>query len=82
MTKKKSEVINAFHPDYVKTYHPELLTQIRTESAQTRAGKTLSKHVTEKRKTKPTHGHIAGLSKLEDVLAPTPFRVYSRAGTK
>lgn len=29
-----SEVINAFHPDYVKTYHPEFLTTIRTESSQ------------------------------------------------
>lgn len=24
-------VINAFHPDYVKTYHPELLKTIRSE---------------------------------------------------
>lgn len=29
-----TEVINAFHPDYVKTYHPELLTSIKTEAAQ------------------------------------------------
>jgi len=26
--------INAFHPDYIKTYHPEFLTSIRTESTQ------------------------------------------------
>lgn len=26
--------INAFHPDYIKTYHPEFLTTIRTESSQ------------------------------------------------
>lgn len=31
--------INAFHPDYVKTYMPELLTKIKTESAQTENGK-------------------------------------------
>ena len=29
-----SEVINAFHPDYIKTYHPELLTTIKLESTQ------------------------------------------------
>lgn len=29
-----SEVINAFHPDYVKTYHPELLSAIKLESTQ------------------------------------------------
>lgn len=27
-------VINAFHPDYVKTYMPEFLSGIRTESFQ------------------------------------------------
>lgn len=27
-------VINAFHPDYIATYHPELLSKIRTESEQ------------------------------------------------
>lgn len=27
-------IINAFHPDYVKTYHPELLTAIKLESTQ------------------------------------------------
>lgn len=26
--------INAFHPDYIKTYHPEFLSTIRTESSQ------------------------------------------------
>jgi hypothetical protein len=26
--------INAFHPDYIKTYHPEFLTNIRVESSQ------------------------------------------------
>lgn len=29
-----SEVINAFHPDYVKTYMPEFLTSVRLESSQ------------------------------------------------
>lgn len=33
------EVINAFHKDYVKTYHPELLSAIRTESTQAENGK-------------------------------------------
>lgn len=27
-------VVNAFHPDYVKTYMPEFLSGIRTESIQ------------------------------------------------
>jgi hypothetical protein len=31
--------INAFHPDYVKTYMPNFMTTIRTEQKQTENGK-------------------------------------------
>jgi len=55
--------INAFDPDYVKTYMPEFLTSIRLESKQTKAGQTLSQHVETKRKTTPSHGTIHGISK-------------------
>lgn len=27
-------IINAFHPDYIKTYHPEFMTAIRLEGVQ------------------------------------------------
>ena len=27
-------IVNAFHPDYVKTYMPEFMTSLRTESTQ------------------------------------------------
>jgi len=30
----KAFVINAFHPDYVKTYMPEFLSSIRLEATQ------------------------------------------------
>lgn len=55
--------INAFHPDYCKTYMPEFITSIRLESKQTKAGQTLSRHVEKKRKTVPSHGTIPGISK-------------------
>ena len=29
-----TKIINAFHPDYVKTYMPEFLTRMRLESTQ------------------------------------------------
>ena len=32
--KEFNPIINAFHPDYIKTYHPEFLATIRTESSQ------------------------------------------------
>ena len=58
-------MINAFHPDYVKTYMPELLDETRIESRQTKAGQTLSRQVEKKRKIDPTHGTIQGVSSKE-----------------
>jgi hypothetical protein len=55
--------INCFHPEYVKTYMPEFLTEIRVESRQTKAGQTLSRHVEKKREEFPSHGTIHGISK-------------------
>lgn len=55
--------INAFHKDYVHTYMPEFLTDLRKDSRQTKAGQTLSQHVETKRKTVPSHGTIHGISK-------------------
>lgn len=56
-------IINAFHPDFVKTHMPQFMADIRTESRQTKAGQQLSKHVEEKRKTDPLHGMVIGISK-------------------
>lgn len=58
-----TEHINAFHPLYVQTYMPEFLTNLRTESRQTKAGQTLSSYVEKKRETSPTHGTVQGISK-------------------
>jgi len=38
------EVINAFHPLYARTYHPELFDSLRTESRQKKAGEPLRKN--------------------------------------
>lgn len=54
--------INCFHPEYVKTYMPEFLTEIRVESRQTKAGQALSSYVEKKRETSPMHGTIQGIS--------------------
>ena len=58
----KTEIINAFHPLYARTYHPELFESLRTESRQTKAGQTLSTFVEKKRQTSPSHGTIQGIS--------------------
>ena len=62
MTQKKQEIINAFHPDYVKTYHPEFLEYFRLLTLQKRNGEARTKFVNKKRKTVPTHGTIFGIS--------------------
>ena len=33
------KIINAFHPDYVKTHMPQFLSSIRNESTQVQTGK-------------------------------------------
>jgi hypothetical protein len=91
-----SKIMNAFHPDSIKTYHPAFLNAIRTESRLTRAGQALSIHVDEVRRTKPSHGTVFGISDKEiSVSAPahmhrpkpkklnlerTEFFTYSKAG--
>ena len=91
-----AEVINAFHPDYVKTYMPGFLTDIRVESRQTKAGQTLSKYVDKTRRTNPSHGTLFGISdKVTSVTVPThmhrakikvvstsvtEFHIYQKAG--
>lgn len=59
------KIINAFHPDFVKTHMPEFLTAVKTDDRQSQAGATLSKHVTKKRKTTPSHGQVLGMSTRE-----------------
>lgn len=76
------QTINAFHPDYVKTYMPEFLTLLRTESRQTKAGQTLSEYVETTRKKKPMHGTLSGITKKQISIKPLEFMYFSRAGTK
>ena len=58
----KKEIINAFHPDYVKTYHPELLTSVKTQDTFNGKGKAVSKHITDTKKDKPSYGTIPWLN--------------------
>jgi len=79
-------VINAFHPDYIKTYHPELLSSIKAEATQKANG------VIAGGKSKATresvHGrtvnsiHVAPKTRAKERvnLAPTDFHVFSKAG--
>ena len=61
-------LVNAFHKDFVKTHMPQFLTAVKTQNMQATVAANLSKSVTEMRKTKPSHGHIAGMSTRESVV--------------
>lgn len=86
--------INAFHPDYVKTYHPELLTSIKSEAAAQARGVISG---TIGRERKEAKNKFANTTNVERVLAKnerkkeldakkrkmlerTTFHIYSKAG--
>lgn len=86
--------INAFHPDYIKTHEPTFMKEFRTFEANRQAAAALSAHVEVKRKTKPSHGTLYGISdKVVDShmmrpkemmkkssIEPREFHTYQKAG--
>lgn len=64
------EVINAFHPDYVKTHMPDFLKSLRSNNTKEEAGKSVSKYVEKTRETKPSHGTLFGISEKSASVAP------------
>ena len=79
----KTEIINCFHKDYVKTYHPELLSKIRQESFSKLNGEKGGRMVRATREN--TVSDMKPLAtfpktKARVSLEPTEFLVYSRAG--
>lgn len=80
-------LINAFHPDYVKTHMPEFLSEVRTSAKKEEAGKGVSKYLDKRRETEPSHGTFFGMSDKEAsmspkemMLKPTEFHIYQKAG--
>ena len=89
MKPEPAPIINAFHPDYVKTYMPEFLSSIRVEATQKANGvinggkskasreaksKTVNTiNVDAKHPIRAAHLHRPN-------LAPTEFHVYQKAG--
>ena len=86
------QIINAFHPDYVRTYHPELLTALKSESMQAENGRINGA------KSKKAHRESFGgnavqslskfpqtkpVAKIKKVSTDvTQFYHFSKAGTK
>lgn len=84
--------MNAFHPDYVKTYEPTIVGFLKQERANKKASESMTKFVENKRRTTPSHGTIVGISKPisqfpkplsakeRAALAPREFKIFSAAG--
>jgi len=87
-------MINAFHPDFMKTHMPDFMKDFRTHEANRNAAAAVSSYVTRQRKVKPSHGTVFGISeKVKAVTAPahmhrpkavdlnrTEYHTYSKAG--
>lgn len=85
-------ILNAFHPDFMKTYYPDFTKEFRTVEAN--RDERLANHTKVKRKTvrvkknykvpkKPitmaeVHNELAELKKK--ILAPRELYTYSKAG--
>jgi hypothetical protein len=86
---RSSSGINAFHPDYMKTYHPNFMTEFRTIEAnqieraaqaprkrvRLPAVKKESTHVRSKANQRMTMAEVKA-----EMLKVTTFHVYSKAG--
>jgi len=63
-------IINAFHPEFVRTNMPDFLTAVKQDQQYATSATNLSKTVTKLRKTKPSHGNVAGISKAQRETVP------------
>lgn len=78
-------IINAFHPDYIKTYHPELLSSIKAEEVQKAHGVVNGARAKATRESANKGAFTISKfpktkAKARVNLAPTDFHVFSKAG--
>ena len=73
-----SEVMNAFHPDYVRTHMPQFLSSIRIESSQHEHGVINGGKSKKSREKK--RGKTVNTINVNKLLAPKDFHVFNKAG--
>lgn len=76
----KKFVINAFHPDYVKTYHPDLMSGIRTESTQYVNGVINGGKSKKAREAKNVAANTVNTKSKKIDLSVKDYYTYSKAG--
>lgn len=83
--KEFNPIINAFHPDYVKTHMPEFLSNIRTDESQKANGSIAGGKAKATRESVNKGAFTISAfpktkAKKRVDLAPTDFHVFSKAG--
>lgn len=73
-------VINAFHPDYVKTYHPELLSSIRIEATQKANGVINGGKSKKAREAKNANAFTTSTKSKKVDLAVKQYFTFTKAG--
>lgn len=73
-------VINAFHPDYVKTYHPELLSSIRIEATQKANGVINGGKSKKAREKKNVAANTVNTKSQKVDLAVKQYFTFAKAG--
>ena len=66
--------MNAFHPDFIHTYHADLIASTRASSKGSQAATVFAE---KQRQKDPNFGTIKGLA--PDFLKPKEFNVYAKA---
>jgi hypothetical protein len=91
-TGEPTMIINAFHPDYMKTYHPDFMTDFRTvEANQVARDAAKPRKLVKRAKVSvkvPKQTHVRSKTNQNmtmaevkaEMLKVTTFHVYSKAG--
>lgn len=75
-------VINAFHPDYVKTYMQDFTASIMVQNKHKMSSHLMSEHTEEMRKTNPSLGTIHHMVKPLHVMRAPEMMKPKKLSTK
>ena len=76
----KEFVINAFHPEYVKTHMPEFMSNIRLESTQKANGEASGAKARAAREAKNVFANTINTKSKKVDLAVKQYYTFSKAG--
>lgn len=72
--------VNAFHKDFIKTYHPEFFDGLVKQNLLNVSSTQMAAYVTKKRKTEPAHGTIHGIAKPLHMNRASSYNSINRDG--